>query len=87
MSYQAGYVEGVFADESRMDWDNAQPRPVKWSCWYPAFIDSSTTEHRFGGNEDQSLFIGGLVAPRAAISIAQGEWPLVVLSHGTGGTA
>ena len=87
MLYQAGYVEGVFADESRMDWDNAQPRPVKWSCWYPASLDSSTNEHRFGGNGDQPLFTGGQIASGAAISDAQKEWPLVVLSHGTGGTA
>ena len=68
-------------------WDNAQPRPVKWSCWYPASSSTPTIEHRFGGNGDQPLFTGGLVAPGAAISNVQSEWPLVLLSHGTGGTA
>ena len=87
MSYQAGYVEGEFSDSSRKDWTDTQSRPVKWSCWYPASIDSSTTEHKFGGDVDQPLFVGGLVSSGAVLSNAQNEWPLVVLSHGTGGSA
>lgn len=87
MLYQAGYVEGVFSDNSRIDWTGTRSRPIKWSCWYPACIDRSATDHKFGGDADQPLFTGGLVSMGAAPSNAQNDWPLVVLSHGTGGTA
>lgn len=87
MLHQAGYVEGIFTDDSRMDWGDSQSRPIKWSCWYPAALDAATTEYRFGGSAEQPLFNGGLFARNASISDALNEWPLVLLSHGTGGTA
>ena len=87
MLYQAGYSEGMLADDSRMDWTNTHSRPIKWSCWYPAPIDTSTSEHRFGGSADHALFTGGLVSMGAVVSNTRKQWPLVLLSHGTGGTA
>ena len=87
MLYQSGYVEGVLADDSRMDWFGTHSRPIKWSCWYPVSIDTLTSEHSFGGSADHPLFTGGLVSMGAVVSDAQKEWPLVLLSHGTGGTA
>ena len=87
MQYQAAYISGEFSDDSRQDWDDLYPRPISWSCWYPTSIDAATTELRFGGDAESPLFTQGLVAENAQISNAQNEWPLVLLSHGTGGTA
>ena len=85
--YQAGYVEGTFFDENRLDWDALGPRPIKWCCWYPASSDASTAEHQFGGSESSPLFTQGIIAKNAEISNEKSEWPLVLLSHGTGGSA
>ena len=87
MQFQAAYISGSFSDDSRQDWDNLSPRPVSWSCWYPTSIDSEVTELTFGGSAESPLFTQGFVAENAQISNTQSELPLVLLSHGTGGTA
>lgn len=83
----AGYATGVLWDEIRNDWDDLNPRPIRWSCWYPAPIHSKTSELLFGGRTENSLFNGGPIARDAPVSTDQSKWPLVLLSHGTGGTA
>lgn len=87
MVYQAGYIEGEFVDESRLDWNGLESRPVKWCCWYPAPSDVHTEEHLFGGSEALPLFTQGLIAKNVEISNKKSKWPLVLLSHGTGGSA
>ncbi|MCB1755667.1 MAG: alpha/beta fold hydrolase [Gammaproteobacteria bacterium] len=87
--YQAGYIKGIFSDDNRQDWDDKQPRPVSWSCWYPAPFDNPTIDLKFGHRTGSNLplFSQGQVAEKAPISDSQDEWPLVVFSHGTGGTS
>ena len=84
--YRAGFSRGQLLDNSRKDWNGMSARPVSWSCWYPVDIETETAELRFGDSADALLFTQGQVATNVAISNRQSEWPLVLLSHGTGGT-
>ena len=65
------------SDARRSDWDDALPRPVSWSCWYPVSIDSEISNHEFGGTEDAPLFTQECVANDATLSNNQ-EIPILV---------
>lgn len=77
-----GFREGVLYDEARPDWDGVGPRPVSWSLWYPATDDS--LEDEIPG---RSWFQKAPVASDAPIRPETRPYPLVLLSHGTGGSA
>lgn len=75
-----GYRTGVITDASRSNWQNDAERPIAWSAWYPtddAACDQPHTGHVFD--------LGGVT--RDATLIAKRKLPVVLLSHGTGGTA
>ncbi|SCB59965.1 Predicted dienelactone hydrolase [Rhizobium aethiopicum] len=77
-----GFREGVLYDEQRPDWDAAGPRPVRWSLWYPA-ADHVQERHI----QERSWFRKAAVARDAPIRTSNRPYPLVLLSHGTGGSA
>lgn len=77
-----GFREGVLHDEARPDWDAAGPRPIRWSLWYPAADDARENEI-----PERSWFQKAAVARDAPIRPAAEPYPLVLLSHGTGGSA
>ncbi len=77
-----GFREGILHDETRTDWDASGPRPVRWSFWYPAAKDSIETEI-----PGRSWFRRAAVAHDAPVRPANVPYPLVLLSHGTGGSA
>ncbi len=76
--YQCGYQTGEEFSSTRSNWTNNGPRPLKWSAWYPA----TDIEGRKTAKDFFDLEGAGLNAP-----IAEGRFPLVILSHGTGGSA
>lgn len=75
-----GFLVGTDRDDTRSNWSNDGPRPLSWGLWYPC--QASDTQ---GQLPYTPLFDPGLVdfgaEPKA------GSYPLVLLSHGTGGTA
>lgn len=75
-----GYRTGLIMDVSRSNWQNDADRPIAWSAWYPT--DDALTTKR----SDPSFFEMGDVSPNAALATAN-EFPVVLMSHGTGGTA
>ncbi|MBB3591585.1 putative dienelactone hydrolase [Rhizobium sp. BK529] len=77
-----GFREGVLHDETRPDWEGTGPRPVRWSLWYPAAEEAVETEI-----PGRSWFRRVAVARDAPIRPAAKPYPLVLLSHGTGGSA
>ncbi|WP_416066011.1 alpha/beta hydrolase family protein [Rhizobium sp. ZK1] len=77
-----GFREGVLHDETRPDWDGTGLRPVRWSLWYPAAEGSLETEI-----PGRIWFRRAAVARDAPIRPAPKSYPLVLLSHGTGGSA
>lgn len=75
-----GYRTGLIRDASRSNWQNNAERPIAWSAWYPT-DDVADTEQP----PDQYFNLGEVVWN--AELIAKIKLPVVLLSHGTGGTA
>jgi predicted dienelactone hydrolase len=77
-----GYTEGLSFDETRPNWNGDGPRPLRWSVWYPAV--ENALERPLS---EPSWFQKGPVARDAALLRTGEPYPLVLLSHGTGGVA
>ncbi len=75
-----GYRTGVIQDASRSNWQNNAARPIAWSAWYPA--EDIDERKRSSGQ----FFESGDVIWNAAL-VPKKKLPVVLLSHGTGGTA
>lgn len=82
--FTAGYTTGLCLDPDRLEWRSNAPRPLVWSAWYPA--DARDTVELSDGVDD-AWFRSGPVAPNARLSEERPQWPTVLLSHGTGGSA
>lgn len=79
-----GMARRDFHDADRTSWDGAASRPLATTIWYPAEAAAKMSEVAFPA--DNPLFVGGWAAKDAALADG-GKLPLVVLSHGTGGSA
>lgn len=84
--FRVGYVEGIAADPTRPAWRSSSPRPLKWAAWYPAAHDAAVAD-KLIGRPGEELFRMGVVAENAEVNSIQDRWPVVLLSHGTGGSA
>lgn len=74
-----GYTSGKVFDDSRLCWTGENARPVQWSAWYPARAGT-------GGPDTSSAFFDlGDLRVQAELA-ADGPFPVVLLSHGTGGS-
>ena len=80
-----GMTRLTFEDPSRMNWDGTAPRPLMTQVWYPAAESSEMTE--FVIPAERPVFTGGFAARDAALAAAEEKHPLVIMSHGTGGSA
>lgn len=77
-----GMVTRDYVDRDRLDWTSTGPRPLRTAIWYPAPDAAAMTERVTAG-----FFQGGTVAPGAPVAPGSERYPLIVLSHGTGGSA
>jgi predicted dienelactone hydrolase len=78
-----GMATRLLVDSGREAWDGSGPRPLRTSVWYPAAPGSPQ-----GSILDSSVpFSVGPVAEDAPLSPAVVRFPLILLSHGTGGSA
>lgn len=77
-----GFCEGQSFDASRTNWSGDGPRPLSWSMWYPA-----TEAAQEARPVEPSWFELGAVARDAVPRPPNGAHHVVLLSHGTGGTA
>lgn len=84
--FQCGYTEGQAVDQDRPSWRTDELRPLAWAAWYPAPPNTETAEHRLGA-PGRKIFTLGAVARDSEPDRTLDRWPVVVLSHGTGGTA
>jgi predicted dienelactone hydrolase len=77
-------------DATRQNWDGTSARPLAWSAWYPA-EDDAASRHRSLRSLPESWFVINASlrnAPLKAAAPGSGaRCPVVLLSHGTGGTA
>lgn len=79
-----GFRQGRFEDATRTNWDGNGPRPLNWFAWYPAAEGASEAE-LFTGAASEGSFVIGPAARDAPISPVRSRYPIVLLSHGTGG--
>lgn len=77
-----GFSEGLSFDLTRLNWSGDGPRPLKWSMWYPAVNAAPEMPLK-----ELSWFELAPCARDADARLATHERQLVLLSHGTGGTA
>lgn len=85
--FAAGYMCGLTFDRGRSAWRSSSPRPLAWSAWYPADPATPDVQEKLLGAPGRELFRMGMIAEDAPISNRHSRWPIVLLSHGTGGTA
>ena len=77
---RVGRLHRSYADSLRTDWDGRGPRPLEATIWYPAAAESREVAWEAG------VFRFGEGAPDAPFADVVPH-PLVLLSHGTGGSA
>ena len=85
MLHKVGWRQGMLADPMRPAWSGDGPRPIRWSAWYPA--DPAAEAILVGMPPDAPLYLLGELARDAPPIAATERFPVVLLSHGTGGTA
>jgi predicted dienelactone hydrolase len=70
------------------NWRGDPEKSLRCVVWYPA-AESAVEVKRFIGPPDAPQFEAGMAAPDAELASAPSKhgWPMVLLSHGTGGSA
>lgn len=81
-----GFTTRAWADPDRTTWDGTAPRPLAASVWYPAPAGAAVADYDIGP-PGRPFCRMGRVATDAPLAMAPGARPVVLLSHGTGGTA
>lgn len=81
---EIGMAHRLIFDDSRENWLSDGARPIAMTLWYPA--QSQALSRDILVPEDDPIFQMGRAAPGAML-LDQEKRPLVVLSHGTGGSA
>jgi predicted dienelactone hydrolase len=80
-----GSVTRDYVDDHRSNWSKTGPRPLTTIIWYPTPASDSADS---GTRPTNSMFMPlPPLHEGAPLSPAQQSYPLVVLSHGTGGSA
>ncbi|MCO6185568.1 hypothetical protein [Rhizobium sp. L1K21] len=82
--YFCGYLTGAVADETRTNWDGNGPRPITWSAWFPTHAEPNDANRAKDGRR---IFLLGDIVEGASLSGDKPQWPVVMLSHGTAGSA
>ncbi len=73
-----------WTDPTRASWDGSGPRPVTATAWYPA---SDAEQAAVFIPPKKPVFFMGHAARNAPIAAGDTRYPVVLLSHGTGGAA
>jgi predicted dienelactone hydrolase len=84
---KVGMVTRYFTDENRKNWQGTAARPLTTAIWYPAEATGTKEETIFGGPPEKEVFAPVTVASGAEPSRAARKYPLIIMSHGTGGSA
>ena len=83
--YHVGQTSRVFHPGVARHWRGALHEGLTTTIWYPINASVPEVEHDIGA-PGQPIFRGHAVAIDAPLSAAQPRYPLLLLSHGTGGT-
>jgi predicted dienelactone hydrolase len=84
--YKVGMVQRKFIPPGSYNWRGAQTHALLVTVWYPA--DSGANQQtQWIGPPQAPLFDAGKAIPDAKVAASLERFPLIVLSHGTGGSA
>src|SRR5262249_26196625 len=84
--YKVGVQQRKFSPPGAYNWRGAQTHALITTIWYPA--DSGAQEQtQWIGPPEAPLFNAGKAIPEAKVAVSLERFPLIVLSHGTGGSA
>jgi predicted dienelactone hydrolase len=87
-TYEVGESSRVFKPGHARNWRGAKTQALVTTIWYPANADGTLYEEpQVIGPPDGPLFLAGGAALNAPIANSQVKFPVVMLSHGTGGSA
>ena len=75
-----------WSDPARTRWDGSGTRPLQTTIWYPAVPGARETATSIGP-PGLPFFRFGWVAPEAPMAALPERLPVILLSHGTGGSA
>ena len=83
--FHVGETNRAIHPQRNRNWRGAKTEALLTEIWYPVAATVATTEHDIG-TPGNLLFHGGMTAIDAPIASFPERFPLIVLSHGTGGT-
>jgi predicted dienelactone hydrolase len=88
---EGGFKVGVAARRivppEPYDWRGAATHALRVTLWYPADARAQVEPQRIGAPDAPPIFEAGEAAANAEMAQSPAAFPLVILSHGTGGTA
>lgn len=82
--FRAGMAFRSFVPKEPYNWRGAKTQALPTTIWYPAAASAAEQPLQIPG---LNFFVLGNVAQNASIPSAPAKFPLILLSHGTGGTA
>jgi predicted dienelactone hydrolase len=87
--FEAGESSRVFHPAHARNWRGAKTEALMTLIWYPVSADAKgvSEEQQQIGPPGKPLFLAGSAAVDAPMAGAPGKFPVVMLSHGTGGSA
>ncbi len=84
--HSVGFSLRQFAVPEDYNWRGTDDHTLNGIIWYPA-EDSAGEKEQYIGPPDAPLFYAGRAAKDATLAPSFGKFPLIALSHGTGGSA
>jgi len=85
-SAHVGLATRVFHPAQTRNWRGAEHKELRCTIWYPAISTTIETRQTIGP-PDAPLFEAGSAAPDVQFEPSLRKFPLVLLSHGSGGSA
>lgn len=85
--YKVGVTHRAFLrDDASYDWRGSKVHALTTILWYPADLHATETP-QWVGDPASAFASAGRAAEDAALAPASTKFPLILLSHGTGGSA
>jgi predicted dienelactone hydrolase len=84
--FKVGMTTRIFHPQAQRNWRGSEHHELRVTVWYPA-AENAVEAPQVIGPAEAPLFLAGEAAPHAAFAPALEKWPLILLSHGTGGSA
>jgi len=85
-TFKVGVASRHVLPSEPYEWRGAAGHSLQEIVWYPADSGAEPKPQLFGP-PGAALFAGGDAAPDAKLAASPAKFPLILLSHGTGGTA